>query len=237
MKKTCLIGCACVALGLLFRGQTCRATPAWWSNVVDPARLPADYAPANLGQLKWMATNAYVELEAHLPRGAGAEVEALVQGFSPTNNWSPANVGQLKATAAPFWARLIAEGYTNAYPWTESTADDTDNAIANLGQLKYVFDFHLTEDSDDDDLPDWWEIHWFGSITNQIASSDQDNFDGGGDGLANSNEFALGTNPTTWDTDGDGMQDGAEVSNGTDPLIAEQGVTVRAPPPGSLVLW
>lgn len=42
---------------------------------------------------------------------------------------------------------------------------------------------------------------------------DQDN-----DGLTNSQEASLGTNPTVPDTDGDGINDGTEVANGSNPL-------------------
>jgi gliding motility-associated-like protein len=42
---------------------------------------------------------------------------------------------------------------------------------------------------------------------------DQDN-----DGLINSQETTLGTNPTNPDTDGDGINDGIENANGSDPL-------------------
>jgi gliding motility-associated-like protein len=39
-----------------------------------------------------------------------------------------------------------------------------------------------------------------------------------GDGLTNSEETTIGTNPTNPDTDGDGVNDGTENTNGSDPL-------------------
>lgn len=39
-----------------------------------------------------------------------------------------------------------------------------------------------------------------------------------GDGLSNTQEFSLGTDPYDFDSDGDGVSDGVEVSLGTDPL-------------------
>ena len=42
---------------------------------------------------------------------------------------------------------------------------------------------------------------------------DQDN-----DGLINSQETTLGTNPTNPDSDGDGINDGTENANGSNPL-------------------
>jgi hypothetical protein len=44
------------------------------------------------------------------------------------------------------------------------------------------------------------------------------NLDSDGDGLTDSEEVLLGTNPGLVDTDGDGWSDGAEVEAGTDPL-------------------
>ena len=42
--------------------------------------------------------------------------------------------------------------------------------------------------------------------------------DSDGDGLSDSQESALGTNPNNVDTDGDGVNDGQEVALGTNPL-------------------
>src|SRR5262249_46379429 len=50
---------------------------------------------------------------------------------------------------------------------------------------------HLNLDADKDGLADWWELPYFGSITNQNASMDKD-----GDGNSNLTEFLDGTNPT-----------------------------------------
>src|SRR6478735_7435387 len=46
--------------------------------------------------------------------------------------------------------------------------------------------------------------------------------DSDGDGLTNSQEAGLGTNPNNPDTDADGLSDGAEVNtHGTNPLAAD----------------
>src|SRR3989339_411978 len=132
--------------------------PSWWTNrnVVN-SNSTNDWAVANLGQLKWFATNAYDELEENLPGGAGANISDMVAGFSLSNNYVAINLGQLKNVSAPYWARLITEGYTNAYPWTSTTTDDVDYAAANIGQLKNVFSFDLSLDSDSDGLANWVE--------------------------------------------------------------------------------
>jgi hypothetical protein len=46
-------------------------------------------------------------------------------------------------------------------------------------------------DLDGDDLPDWWEVKYFGAITEQSGSDDYDN-----DGYSNLQEYASGTDPT-----------------------------------------
>ena len=42
-----------------------------------------------------------------------------------------------------------------------------------------------------------------------------------GDGLSDSEELSLGTNPCLADTDGDGISDAAELSFGTNPSLAD----------------
>ena len=164
--------------------------PSWWTNrSVLTTNAANDFAALTQGQLKWMATNACAELEANLPGGAGIYVRNLVAGFTLSNNYYPVNVGQLKCTATSFYDRLIAEGYTNSYPWTETTTDDCDFAMANIGQLKNVFGFDL--DTDADGLPDWWEILFSGGTANWLGGDDAD-----ADGLCNLAEYQTGSNPT-----------------------------------------
>jgi hypothetical protein len=67
-------------------------------------------------------------------------------------------------------------------------------------------------DSDNDCLPDSWEVQYFGSITAQTANDDWDQ-----DGLSNAFEQAAMTNPTLADSDGDTFSDFVELHSGTDP--------------------
>jgi hypothetical protein len=68
-------------------------------------------------------------------------------------------------------------------------------------------------DSDADGLLDAWEIQYFGNITSQSGAGDPD-----GDGLSNTLEASVMTNPTLADSDGDGFDDFAELHLGYDPL-------------------
>lgn len=68
-------------------------------------------------------------------------------------------------------------------------------------------------DTDGDDLPDWWEEHWFGGISVHTGADFDDDF------LADEQEFQFGTNPTNWDTDEDGLPEAIEVYGTlTDPV-------------------
>jgi len=91
----------------------------------------------------------------------------------------------------------------------------------------------VSDDSDKDGLPDWWEVHWFRNAAEPLAFGANDDPDG--DGLSNQEEYDLSTagygfdflNPNDWDTDRDGMDDGwecryfdPEVLMGMNPVVA-----------------
>lgn len=72
-------------------------------------------------------------------------------------------------------------------------------------------------DTDGDGMPDEWEIMYgFNPDDPLDASLDSDN-----DGISNSQEFSIGTNPTSRDSDEDGWYDGQELDFGTDPLDSD----------------
>lgn len=181
--------------------------PVW------PTHYPAadDYAVANLGQLKFMATRAAAELDAQLdPPGAGADLHALLLRWNaapPPNvtrdDFAALNQGQIKAIAERFYLRLASVAYSGpplapgvARPWTGAPGEADDFALANLGQIKHVFSFDprrvklVPGDGDADQLPDTWETIHFGSPAGQTGVGHGD-----ADGLNNRKEFLLGTNP------------------------------------------
>ncbi|NCC51862.1 MAG: hypothetical protein EOM20_11675 [Spartobacteria bacterium] len=70
-------------------------------------------------------------------------------------------------------------------------------------------------DSDEDNLPDWWEMAWFDHLS---AAADDDIDE---DNLNNLDEYILGTSPVNADTDSDSVYDGDELGLGEDPLYAD----------------
>ncbi|GHC40175.1 hypothetical protein GCM10007100_00650 [Roseibacillus persicicus] len=86
----------------------------------------------------------------------------------------------------------------------------------------YVFE---NEDTDDDYLPDSWELQ-YGLDIHDNGRSDAErqgeygDFDA--DGLTNREEYLYGCDPTNSDTDGDGLSDLAEVRTyGSDPAVSD----------------
>ena len=98
---------------------------------------------------------------------------------------------------------------------TSGPGDDFDgDSSSNLEELVAGSDpsdsMSSPNDSDADNLPDAWELEWFGNLE-QDGSGDPD-----GDLAFNSEELAAGTEPNSYesfpDTDLDGMSDGWEMS-------------------------
>ena len=149
----------------------CGSPPAWWalrsavvapqvttnSGVVTTNYIFNDYAVVTQGQLKQFTARAVDELNANLPGGAGTNLNTMVSnwvsdyatnGYSATHikpsDYTAMTVGQLKYIGNKVWAQLVAGGYTNAVPAWLALNTNSDNAMANLGQLKTVFNFDLS---------------------------------------------------------------------------------------------
>jgi len=92
-----------------------------------------------------------------------------------------------------------------------STGEDT----VWLDNFIYFSETDLT-DSDEDQLPDYWELkHGLDRLDPSDALFDLDD-----DGLSALDEFNLGTNPTSGDSDNDELADGYEVMHNLLPLDA-----------------
>ncbi|UCE39177.1 MAG: PKD domain-containing protein, partial [Thermoplasmata archaeon] len=96
--------------------------------------------------------------------------------------------------------------------------EDTD------GDKNYVFEtlidgttiYHniIDPDSDNDEIPDGWEIYYDLDPLNYADAYEDPDYDD----LVNKEEYLLGTHPFNWDTDTDYMQDGWEIRYGFKPL-------------------
>lgn len=233
MKATFHLNSGCRWFCLAFAGLAFAITgqftpaqaqaPAWWANrLVITNRAASDYSPANQGQAKWMATNAFLEFLDKLPGDGNTNILNLLSTFTTNGNYQPINIGQVKALAKPFYDRIQEvstslpyvitarpTGVTGTHPWTASTSDDSDYSPVNIGQLKYIFSFDF--DRNNDGTNDMW-----------APNSDAD-----GDYLSNIAETTIyGTDPADADTDGDGRSDWQETADGTNPLD-----------PASLATW
>lgn len=96
-----------------------------------------------------------------------------------------------------------------------STGDPDKDGKSNLLEYQHSsspWSRDLNWDGDGDALKDWWEIQYFGNVTNQNGGGNPD-----GDGRNNLQEQASGTHPNQldrdWplDTDADGLRDGWEL--------------------------
>ena len=192
--------------GLIVPKAPSNTAPSW-SNGDYPA--PDDYAVANVGQLKQMATKAAAELNAQLPGGAttgtaaGPAINALIArwnaeplpGTPARDDYAALTLGQLKNVAKLFYDQLIAVHFTDHYPWDASGLPADDYAVANVGQLKCLFNFDVSYSTLNDGLPDWWvQYYQLGDVgDSSVADNDPD-----GDGVSNLLEYQAGTDPTDY---------------------------------------
>ncbi len=101
------------------------------------------------------------------------------------------------------------EVVNNLDPLVDDAAGDADgDGSSNLDEYTNGTDPNVA-DSDLDGMPDAWENTYNPPLS--PTNSADGALDSDGDGLLNSNEYALGCSPVNPDTDGDGMPDGWEV--------------------------
>lgn len=184
--------------------------PSWWFDAANPIIVSGapvqNFAVVNTGQLKWMATRAKAHLDSTVPGGAGSAINSLVVSFKPQagvtylpselaairrDNYAPVNLGQVKAVAQLFYARLHdgvsydtnrglkANGYsptwTSNYPWeTAPLSPLSQNYVpVTIGQLKLIFSFDIV-DSNHNGVLDYTE----GIYPAEFATSTDSDGDG-----------------------------------------------------------
>ncbi|NJM37007.1 MAG: hypothetical protein HC845_03535 [Akkermansiaceae bacterium] len=142
--------------------------PGWWAGRGATNAAPInDFAALKQGQLKHFTRKTVDELNARYAGqgGAGADLTGLVNGWIQAHpdpkDQDLVKVGQLKWVANKVHARLVALGASPSVPsWM--TVSSTDDRLANIGQLKTVFNFNTVPlvnlDTDGDGIPNAWEI-------------------------------------------------------------------------------
>lgn len=200
--------------------------PAWWSDGDPPAwdvnAEPNNKGPANIGQAKWMASEALRALQAVDPALSAAIRDDLTLPQPDSNggtfppildfsvpdpkppDWiekqkSPLLIGQLKAIATPFYTRLNALDST----WlaNQRTANGTN-------QPDSIFPWSTgTDDDMNSSIAMVGQLKAVFSLEFEVLQSTLADPDG--DGLPTSLELILGLDPNNADSDGDGTSDGA----------------------------
>jgi len=112
---------------------------------------------------------------------------------------------------------IASLGYVSPIEISENTTlkimavDTVGNQSLIITEIYIIGD--LVTDTDEDGIPDIWEMGYFGHLSRDGTGD----FDG--DGLSDLDEYLNSTVPILEDTDQDGMTDGWEVDYGLDPLV------------------
>jgi len=190
-----------LALGLSM-SSLLATPPAWWGTrgATSSAEIN-DFGALNQGQLKHFTQKAVEELNARIPGGAGVELNGLIESWETdyaTNNYSPTNpnpadfgaiaLGQLKWVGKLLHDRLVYAKWQDQLPiWLLPNAA-SDSQLANIGQLKTVFNFDLGAPTGQ--LPEWWQKFYYNGQTGIDPNGDTD-----GDGISNVDEYLASSNP------------------------------------------
>src|SRR3989304_8527664 len=164
-------------------------TPAGW--LVRGAEVPPVGGEALFG------VSSYV--------GDGAAVN---QAYINLSNLFGADGLNLTPTGTREIILEIRRGWGGATVYKTITLD-----FSNNFSVSSVIEILTEPDTDNDGIPDPWEISNFGDLTTAGLTTDFD-----GDGLLDIDEYSNNTDPKDSDSDDDGMPDGYEVANSLDPL-------------------
>ncbi len=133
----------------------------------------------------------------------------------------PASFSIIGVPASNYWIRAFIDSDTNnAFTLGEAAGQYTSNSIPVSNRVTGI-DFALDQDSDGDQMPDWWEWQYgFNPFSTNDMRADRD-----GDGAENYKEFLFGCDPDNPDTDADGMPDGWEILYNFAPLNPADALT------------
>lgn len=133
----------------------------------------------------------------------------LTGPYSLVVNVSPVGAGTVKVNSV--WAPT--------YPWSTTYYGGINTNFIAKPNTGYVFDhWEYTTGPMLSPITQDTNALVINSPENVTAVFIADNPDLDGDGILNTDEVILGTDPNNPDTDGDGIDDGVEVTNGSDPL-------------------
>lgn len=243
------VTCFVVALMLLFQSAGAVAPgPVWWSQkeVLDPDAGADDFAAANIGQLKFMASRAAEALDqaeaadqrplTTLQTEAKTAIGSMIGSWNAPpeagvtrDDFHALNTGQLKHVAGLFYQRLGLPP-----PWAAGAPGADDFRMVNVGQLKQAFSFELrvARGGPPMAVPDAvlqaayaaWSVL---PSTQRAAGSTPDDFDG--DGISNLQEYLMQPGLPLFDLndkDGDGIADSIEAASGgiLNPLVFSDAV-------------
>ena len=108
---------------------------------------------------------------------------ALGSDLAPTTNWTDATV-----TTSMMNASMRFTMDTPGFPG-DSTNTWT-NTAPTSSEARFYKAVDATMDSNGDGIPDWWEVTYFGGLTNAVADADANS-----NGVDNLSEYLLGHNP------------------------------------------
>lgn len=146
-------------------------------------------------------TNLQEQDEGTKPLNADTDIDGLLDGWEVTYNLDPLDDQGDNGAAGDLENSGVGDGLINL----EEQAVGTDPRDS---------------DTDDDSLPDAWEVTYslnpLGDGSENVSNGP--NGDPDSDTLLNSREYTIGTNPRSNDSDGDGLPDEWEVFYQLDPI-------------------
>lgn len=161
------------------------ATPA---GVVFGGAFLSGYAySANLGWISFgngSPTNGYAYSNSGNDHGVNHDGSGNLNGFAWSANTGWINFGWA-VSSDPNRPRVdLSTGEFSGYAWGANTG------WVNLGTGLLTTQSMIDADSDNDGIPDWWEMLHFGNLTTADATSDSDS-----NGVSDLAEYIAGTDP------------------------------------------